>query len=105
MTIADEIETLIANNPYQTRYSIEHRFHFGGYAKKNNLLFESMNKFYLNHSIPTDFVYTGKMVCGFEQLVIENRFPKNVKILLIHSGGLQGNRTIQNGVLGFRIKD
>jgi 1-aminocyclopropane-1-carboxylate deaminase len=105
MSISDEVGALIADHSYQTNYTIEHRFHLGGYAKKNNQLFASMNEFYAKFSIPTDFVYTGKMVYGFEKLVSEDRFPKKARILLIHSGGLQGNRSIESGNIHFEIKD
>jgi 1-aminocyclopropane-1-carboxylate deaminase len=101
MSISTEIASLIAQHPYQTSYSIEHRFHQGGYAKKNIQLLECMNNFYLKYSIPTDFVYTGKLIHGFEQLVKEDRFPKKARVLLIHSGGLQGNRSFGNGELIF----
>jgi 1-aminocyclopropane-1-carboxylate deaminase/D-cysteine desulfhydrase-like pyridoxal-dependent ACC family enzyme len=105
ISISEEIGALIADNSYQTNYTIEHRFHLGGYAKKSIELFDSMNKFYSKFSIPTDFVYTGKMVYAFEKLVNEDRFPKNARILLIHSGGLQGNRSIESGCIHFEIKD
>jgi 1-aminocyclopropane-1-carboxylate deaminase len=105
ISISAEIGALIADHSYHTSYTIEHRFHLGGYAKKCDQLFASMNQFFLKFSIPTDFVYTGKMVYGFEKLVMEDRFPKNAKILLIHSGGLQGNRSIDNGSIHFEIKD
>ena len=51
--------------------------------------------------IPTDFVYTGKMVFGVQALLANNYFPAGSRILLIHSGGLQGNRSIAQGILPF----
>jgi hypothetical protein len=76
-------------------------YHLGGFAKWNNALIEQMNKFYAFHKIPTDFVYTGKMIYGFYQLLINNFFNRGKKILLIHSGGLQGNRSLKKGTLHF----
>ena len=37
-----------------------------------------------------DPIYTGKMVFGVIDLIQKKYFPKNAKILLIHTGGLQG---------------
>lgn len=105
LSIKNEIDLLINNYSKRSKYSIEHGFHLGGYARKNMELFKSMNDFYQRFSIPTDFVYTGKMVYAFEKLVMEERFPKGSKILLIHSGGLQGNRSLDCGELIYTIKD
>jgi 1-aminocyclopropane-1-carboxylate deaminase len=40
--------------------------------------------------VPLDPVYTGKMVFGVIDLIQKSYFPNNAKILLIHTGGLQG---------------
>ncbi|MFI5155791.1 MAG: 1-aminocyclopropane-1-carboxylate deaminase/D-cysteine desulfhydrase [Chitinophagales bacterium] len=74
-------------------------YHFGGYAKKNNTLIDFMNSFYILSSIPLDFVYTAKLFYGFMDLVQKNYFPEKSKLLLIHSGGLQGNASIPKGTL------
>lgn len=75
---------------------------YGAYGKANESLFEGMNWFYDQHGIPTDFVYTGKMVNGFYALLKTGYFKPGSRILLIHSGGLQGNRSIQSGQLNFQ---
>jgi 1-aminocyclopropane-1-carboxylate deaminase len=58
-----------------------------------------MNEFWKRTGIPTDIVYTGKLVAAFEHLLKENYFKNDTKILLVHSGGLQGNRSVKPGVL------
>ena len=60
-----------------------------------------MTRFWEQEKIPTDFVYTGKMVFGVQALLANNYFPAGSRILLIHSGGLQGNRSIAQGILPF----
>lgn len=65
-------------------------YHFGGYAKVTEELISFINDFYLRTSIPLDPVYTGKMAFGVLDLIEKNYFPENSKILLIHTGGLQG---------------
>lgn len=65
-------------------------YHFGGYAKVTEELISFINDFYQKYKIPLDPIYTGKMVFGVLDLITKNYFPKNSKILIIHTGGLQG---------------
>ena len=65
-------------------------YHFGGYGKVNPELIAFINQFYVENQIPLDPIYTGKMVFGVMDLINKNYFPENSKILLIHTGGIQG---------------
>lgn len=65
-------------------------YHFGGYGKVNLELIEFINAFFEENKVPLDPIYTGKMVFGVIDLVRKNYFPSHSKILLIHTGGLQG---------------
>jgi 1-aminocyclopropane-1-carboxylate deaminase len=65
-------------------------YHFGGYAKTAPELIDFMNSFFKQTGIPLDPIYTGKMVYGVIDLVAKNYFPEGSKILMIHTGGLQG---------------
>jgi 1-aminocyclopropane-1-carboxylate deaminase len=65
-------------------------YHFGGYGKVNEELIQFINRFYKQTNIPLDPIYTGKMVFGVMDLIQKNYFSANSKILLIHTGGLQG---------------
>jgi 1-aminocyclopropane-1-carboxylate deaminase/D-cysteine desulfhydrase-like pyridoxal-dependent ACC family enzyme len=76
-------------------------YHFGGYAKENQDLFNFMNSFYEETKIQLDFVYTAKMMFGVYDLVINNYFPPGSNILCIHTGGLQGNKSLAPGKLKF----
>ena len=76
-------------------------YHFGGYAKYNQDLIDFMNDFFDQTNIPTDFVYTGKLAYAIFDLIKKDQFPANSKILMIHSGGLQGNASLQKGSLIF----
>jgi 1-aminocyclopropane-1-carboxylate deaminase len=82
-------------------WQIVEGYHFGGYAKFQLELTEFMNNFYRKTNIPLDFVYTGKLFFAVSYLVRENFFPQGSKILLIHSGGLQGNLSLRKGTLIF----
>lgn len=96
-TINTEINALLTD-PTKP-YTLLHQFHQGGYAKTTQEQIECMNAFWKNTGIPTDIVYTGKLVTAFEHLLKEHYFKNDTKILLVHSGGLQGNRSVQPGLL------
>ncbi len=83
------------------RLDIHHGYHFGGYAKYNAALITFMNEFYTQTNIPSDFVYTGKLFYAVNDLVQTNYFPAGSSILMIHSGGLQGNNGLKKGTLIF----
>lgn len=65
-------------------------YHFGGYGKVSDDLIEFINDFYKKYSIPLDPIYTGKMAFGVIDLITKNYFHEDSKILLIHTGGIQG---------------
>ncbi|SFN93008.1 1-aminocyclopropane-1-carboxylate deaminase [Bizionia echini] len=65
-------------------------YHFGGYAKINSELISFINDFKRQYNMPLDPIYTGKMAYGVLDLIKKGYFPKDAKILMIHTGGLQG---------------
>jgi 1-aminocyclopropane-1-carboxylate deaminase len=73
-----------------SNWNINSEYHFGGYAKVTDELIVFMNNFYKKHGVLLDPIYTGKMVFGVIDLISKNYFPINSKILLIHTGGIQG---------------
>ncbi|RYZ60567.1 MAG: pyridoxal-phosphate dependent enzyme [Chitinophagaceae bacterium] len=82
-------------------FTLLHDYHFGGYAKRSTELLQFMNDFYEMTSVPTDFVYTGKAFFAALDLAKKNFFPTGSNVLLLHSGGLQGNRSLPKGTLIF----
>ncbi|MFT3903689.1 MAG: pyridoxal-phosphate dependent enzyme [Niabella sp.] len=96
--LADEVRKLVGQGH---DVQIDHRFHFGGYAKRTEALTGFMNKLYAQSGIPTDFVYTAKLFYAVRQLGQEGFFRDARKILVVHSGGLQGNRSLPPGTLIF----
>jgi 1-aminocyclopropane-1-carboxylate deaminase/D-cysteine desulfhydrase-like pyridoxal-dependent ACC family enzyme len=88
--IANEIQqqTVFSN------YELQYEYHFGGFAKLNDSLITCMQQFKSEHQIELDRVYTGKMLFGIFDLIEKNSFQEGIKILAIHTGGLQGNRTL-----------
>ncbi len=82
-------------------YKIIHDYHFGGYAKQTKELIRFMNFIYNKTQVPTDFVYTSKLIYGVIDLCNQSYFSKVSKLLIIQSGGLQGNLSLPNGTLSF----
>jgi 1-aminocyclopropane-1-carboxylate deaminase/D-cysteine desulfhydrase-like pyridoxal-dependent ACC family enzyme len=78
-----------------------HSYYFNGYAKYTTELIDFMNEFYRSTAIPTDFVYTGKLFYGVLDMIRNNVLPGGSNILVIHSGGLQGNLSLPAGTLIF----
>jgi 1-aminocyclopropane-1-carboxylate deaminase len=67
-------------------------YHFGGYAKHTTELLEFKSAFEAEFKILLDYVYTTKLIYAVFDLVKKDKFEKGTKILVIHSGGLQGNK-------------
>lgn len=65
-------------------------YHFGGYAKHKPELIDFMRSFYTETGIKTDPVYTGKLFFALMDLLKLDYFPKGSKMIVVHTGGLQG---------------
>lgn len=85
----------------QHRLKINHQYHFGGFAKHPSDLIHFMTDFWKSESIPTDIVYTGKLFFAITDLLKKNYFKPADKLLVIHSGGLQGNFSLTEKSLPF----
>lgn len=94
------VESLI-NKEKKINYELIHKYHFGGYAKHPNELIQFMNELYEKENLPTDIVYTSKLVYAAKDLCANNYFTAENKVLLIHSGGLQGNLSLLANTLKF----
>jgi 1-aminocyclopropane-1-carboxylate deaminase len=92
-------DLLESKNPLH--FEVFNDYHFGGYARKNETLLQFMNTFYVENNIPTDFVYTGKMMYAIWDKINAGYFPNGSKIISLHTGGLQGNLSLPNGTLVF----
>jgi 1-aminocyclopropane-1-carboxylate deaminase len=83
------------------RARLLHNYHFGGYARHPPALLDFMNEFYRETAIPTDIVYTGRLFYALRDSIRNNHFPESSRLLIIHSGGLQGNLSLKPGTLQF----
>lgn len=101
VNLRDDIMELIPVQHQGKSFEIFHDYHFGGYAKHPEELIEWMNELWRAEYLPTDIVYTSKLMFAVKDLVDKNYFSDQHKLLIIHSGGLQGNRSLPKGTLEF----
>lgn len=100
-SINNEIDSLLSDDDRTKQFSILHDYHFGGYAKSNTTLHYFMNLLWEEEKIPTDIVYTGKLVFAVKDLIQKSYFKPGSNLLIIHSGGLQGNSSLKEDILVF----
>lgn len=100
-SLENEVQHLLNEQETPKKYSFIHGYHFGGYAKHPETLIKFMNQVWQNWELPTDIVYTAKLVFAAKDLITKNHFPPNSHLLLIHSGGLQGNLSLPPNTLPF----
>ena len=96
-----DMEALLRPSDLQKDYELIDGYHFGGYAKHPKELNDWMNSFYRLNEVPTDIVYTAKLCYAVNDLLLKGYFKPNSKLMLIHSGGLQGNLSLPVGTLIF----
>jgi 1-aminocyclopropane-1-carboxylate deaminase len=99
-SLENEISELLPGEE-KKEFRLVQGYHFGGYAKSSGELFRFMNRWHSETGIPSDFVYTGKLFFAMDDLLKKREFPEGSRILAIHSGGLQGNRSLPKGTLIF----
>ncbi len=101
-SIKEEVLSLLKPEEYENKsFQMNHDYHFGGFAKKDISLITFMNECYKTTGIPTDFVYTGKLMYACYDMLEKKTIPEESNVLIIHSGGLQGNRSLKNNELIF----
>lgn len=67
-------------------------YHFGGFAKTTPTLLTFMQDFQQRHGIELEPIYTGKLLFALYDLIRQGYFPTGQRIVVIHTGGLQGKR-------------
>ena len=81
-----EVQQLTQKHNWQ----ITDQYCCGGYAKTTPELLQFIQDFEQRYQIPLEQIYTGKMLLGLTDLIKQGEFPVDHRILVIHSGGLQG---------------
>jgi 1-aminocyclopropane-1-carboxylate deaminase len=83
-----EVQKLVKNP--SSHWTINSDYHFGGYARYNAELLNFIDSFERQTQLPLEQVYTGKMLYGVIDLAKKGYFPTGSRILILHTGGLQG---------------
>jgi 1-aminocyclopropane-1-carboxylate deaminase len=97
----EKVKHLLNEDDKNKNFQIIHDYHFGGYAKHPKELLHFMNEIWLQHQLATDIVYTAKTFFAIMQMILNNTIPAGSNVLMIHSGGLQGNRSLPDNALLF----
>ncbi|RFS19834.1 pyridoxal-phosphate dependent enzyme [Chitinophaga silvatica] len=98
--LEQEVAALLSPD-HRAEWELLYQFHGGGYGKSSRELINFMNSLYQETLLPTDIIYTGKMLMAFHQLSLQSWFPAGSRVLMIHTGGLQGNLSLAPNVLLF----
>lgn len=101
LSLEEEVRKLLTQKENEKKCSFIHGYHFGGYAKHPEPLIDFMKGVWGKWQLPTDIVYTSKLLYAVKDLLEKRHFPVGSKILIIHSGGIQGNRSLVPGTIPF----
>lgn len=101
LSLKNEILFLLDKVPHENKFELFHDYHFGGFGRHPDEFINFLNQVYLQHNLPLDIVYTGKTFFAIEDLLKKNHFSEESKLLMIHSGGLQGNKSLGDKVLAY----
>ncbi|HEY7773657.1 MAG TPA: pyridoxal-phosphate dependent enzyme [Marinagarivorans sp.] len=75
-------------------WQLHTHLHQGGYGPAKGEAAREIAELSLYTGVPLDPVYTGKMVAGVLALAQQGTWQRGQRLLLIHSGGLQGGRCL-----------
>jgi 1-aminocyclopropane-1-carboxylate deaminase len=88
--LTDGVEKLLTRS--YTSWTVNHDYHFGGFARTTTELNRFIKEFELKQKIELEPVYSGKMIYALYDLIAKNHFKPGLRIIALHTGGLQGNR-------------
>lgn len=89
--LENEVKALLpVSSKNENNWQIAHEFHCGGYAKFSPQDAEKIRNFSKVVAIDFEPVYSGKMILALLELIESGYFPAQHRIVLLHTGGLQG---------------
>jgi 1-aminocyclopropane-1-carboxylate deaminase len=94
------VEQFLPTSLGRSNWHIDHSYHFGGYAKAPNELRTFCNDF--NHAFEFDIepVYSGKAFWAVKDMLAKGKFEDGARIVVLHTGGLQGARAFHQSATG-----
>jgi len=81
-----------AGYPNYQNYVLRTDFHHGGYAKVSPELRQFCNEFMAQCRVPIEPVYTGKVFFALRRLIQSGDIHPDQRVMVLHTGGLQGAR-------------
>jgi 1-aminocyclopropane-1-carboxylate deaminase/D-cysteine desulfhydrase-like pyridoxal-dependent ACC family enzyme len=88
------VALLTGQKPNAGHLQLLNGYHFGGYARYTPELIDFMNTCWKKFNLPLDFVYTAKMLYAVFEEARRGAFPEGSRVICLHTGGLQGNRSL-----------
>jgi 1-aminocyclopropane-1-carboxylate deaminase len=85
-------------------WEIQEAYHCGGYARLNQQLVDFVRSFEHKFNINLDYIYTGKCFLGLFDMINKKNFRPGSRVVVIHTGGLQGNRGLYDKVQKFPVQ-
>ena len=85
-----QIKNIISEKVKTMNWEINSEYNFGGFGQVNNELKKFIKDFKNTYAIMLDPIYTSKLFFGLFDMISKNKFPKDSRILALHTGGLQG---------------
>lgn len=87
-----DVLQLLVERQTAARWDILLDYHCGGFGKITPTLTAFMRQFQERHKVPLEPIYTAKTLLAFYDLVQQGYFKAGSRIILLHTGGLQGWR-------------
>lgn len=81
---------------FKSNWSINSDYNLGGFGKINSDLKNFIIFFEKKYRIKLDPVYTSKLFFGLFDMISRKKFPKESRILVLHTGGIQGLQGIKS---------
>lgn len=98
--LTEQVNTLLGDSLHFNNWQIMPEFHRGGYAKFSKEDAEKILSFSRQTGFVFEPVYSGKMILALLELIDQQYFPKGHRLVLLHTGGLQGiGGLIERGLL------
>lgn len=86
------VEQFLPASLDRSNWHIDHNYHFGGYAKAPNELQTFCNDFNNTFDFDIEPVYSGKAFSAVKDMLAKGMFKDGSRIVILHTGGLQGAR-------------
>lgn len=84
------IQSFVEN--YPNNWELLSDYHYGGFAKQNELTMNFQVQFEELNNFEIDPVYQVKMLLGLEDLTKKHYFSTKDKVLIFHTGGIQAKK-------------